>query len=196
MANTDERQQLRSQMRARRRALSAAAQTRAGIALATHLSQHLWFRQAHHIAFYLPNDGEIDTRPLLQLSWALGKQCYLPVVTDRRQLHFRQVREHTRLVNNRYGIAEPPQGAPYRPHWLLNLILLPLVAFDPTGNRLGMGGGYYDRTFASHPHRPRPSGRRLGLAHSCQRVSALTRAHWDIPLHAIATESKLLPVSR
>lgn len=189
MSEVAQRQQLRSQMRARRRALSAAQQMRAAQSLATHLSQHLWFRQAKHIAFYLPNDGEIDPRPLLNLGLALGKACYLPVITPQQQLIFRRTDGHSALVTNRYGIAEPAQGAPFRPHWLLDLVLLPLVAFDNAGNRLGMGGGYYDRTFATRPHRPHPMGRRLGLAHSCQRVGCLASASWDIPLHAIATES-------
>ena len=91
------------------------------------------------------------------------------------------------MTRNRYGIAEPELDMQQVvPHSTLDLICTPLVAFDATGNRLGMGGGYYDRTLACwHEHRlgPKP----LGLAHDCQQVDAVPQEEWDVPLPQIIT---------
>lgn len=186
-----QRQALRRQLRAKRRALSPAQQRQAALQLAQHLHRHLWFARARHIAFYLPADGELDPRPLLNLALAAGKHCYLPVVKANGELIFRRYQPGTPLTINRFGIAEPNACARLRPAWLMQLTLMPLVGFDLCGTRLGMGGGFYDRTFATRPGRPRALGKRIGLAHSCQQAPKLPLASWDIPLHAIATESRL-----
>ncbi|AFU99966.1 5-formyltetrahydrofolate cyclo-ligase [Simiduia agarivorans] len=186
-----QRQSLRRELRARRRALPQRQQKSAALALAEHLHKHLWFARAKHVAFYLPADGELDPRPLLNLALAAGKHCYLPVVQKNGRLHFRRYRPGTMLRANRFGIPEPTASAPQRQPWLLQLVLLPLVGFDLCGGRLGMGGGYYDRTFCHRPGHPRPQGKRIGLAHSCQQVVRLPVASWDVPLHAIATEARL-----
>lgn len=184
------RQQLRQQLRAKRRALSHAEQVRAANQLAHHLSQQLWFIRAGHIAFYLPNDGEIDPSPLLRLALAQGKHCYLPVVQANKSLQFRRYYGQP-LRANRYGIGEPKRGEQWRPSWLLDLVLLPLVGFDADGNRLGMGGGFYDRSFAARAGRPTRQIRLVGLAHACQQVPKLPAAPWDKSLTAVATPSRL-----
>jgi len=192
---TDQKKQLRLRLRQLRRSLTPAQQQRAAAALAQHLSQHLWFRRAKHIAFYLPNDGEIDPTPLLELALAQGKHCYLPVVMAGGKLQFRALEAGTRLTINKYKIVEPAVGARVRPTWLLDLILLPLVGFDLQGNRLGMGGGYYDRTLAKVKGKPTPSQRRIGLAHQCQQLGSLDGDCWDIPLAAIATDKAIRLIS-
>lgn len=189
-AQLDAKKQLRQQLRQARRALSQVQQQRAAARLAQRLSQHLWFKQAHHIGFYLANDGEIDPTPLLNIARALGKQCYLPVVLNGGKMQFRAIQPGTRLTLNQYNIVEPGLGARYRPAWLLDLVLVPLVGFDLQGHRLGMGGGYYDRAFASIQGKPRPSRRRIGLAHECQKLTTLAVDSWDIPLAAIATDQR------
>ena len=75
--------------------------------------------------------------------------------------------------------------------WLsqLDIVLLPLLAFDDRGNRLGMGGGYYDRLFASRLHRKTKQPLRVGLAFDCQQAERLPMQAWDVPLHAVVTES-------
>lgn len=191
------KRQLRQQMRARRRALSPAQQRHSALALARQLTTLPAFVRSRKIALYLPNDGEIDPRPLAQKAWRMGKHCYLPVLhpLKKRQLAFIRYQPHTRLYPNRFGIPEPDLR---RHTWLatecLDLVLLPLVAFDREGGRLGMGGGFYDCTFAfkqrSWPHRVKPH--LVGLAHSCQETESVVREAWDLPLSSIATERELI----
>jgi len=97
---------------------------------------------------------------------------------------------------NQFGIAEPMVSPRYYLRAdALDLLLVPLVAFDVNGNRLGMGGGFYDRTLAylkRRQHWCRPY--LLGIAHDFQRVESLKRADWDIPLQAILTNKSFYPV--
>ncbi|WP_159287438.1 5-formyltetrahydrofolate cyclo-ligase, partial [Klebsiella pneumoniae] len=103
------------------------------------------------IALYLANDGELNTQPLIEWLWQQGKQVYLPVLHPFAKGHllFLHYHTHTPMDKNRYGIAEPKLDqrliCPVRE---LDIIGTPLVAFDQSGQRLGMGGGYYDRTLA------------------------------------------------
>lgn len=102
----------------------------------------------------------------------------------------------THLVPNRFGIPEPQQGPAHKlPTHLLDVVLMPLVGFDRAGSRLGMGGGFYDTTFAFKQQNPKGKPLLIGLAHSCQEVDSLQADNWDIPLGAIATEKEVLPIS-
>ena len=186
------RQQLRRQLRAARRALTPAQQRQAAQGLYRQLAQHPLFRRARHIALYLPNDGEIDPRPLLLEAQRRGKQTYLPVLSDwpRTKMVFQQVRRGEKLRPNRFGIPEPRiQRARQRTIWALDLILLPLVGFDDGGGRLGMGGGFYDRSLAYRARRTAwHAPVLLGLAHECQKVERLAQASWDVPLQGTVTD--------
>ncbi|WNC10124.1 5-formyltetrahydrofolate cyclo-ligase [Pseudomonas coleopterorum] len=186
------RQQLRRQLRAARRALTPAQQRQAAQGLYRQLAQHPLFRRARHIALYLPNDGEIDPRPLLREAQRRGKRTYLPVLSDwpRTKMVFQQVRRGEKLRPNRFGIPEPCiQRARQRTIWALDLILLPLVGFDDEGGRLGMGGGFYDRSLAYRARRTAwHAPVLLGLAHECQKVGRLAQASWDVPLQGTVTD--------
>ncbi len=183
-------------MRQQRRALSPQQREKASLALARRLGRQPLFLRSQHIAFYLPNDGEMDLSPLIQRAWAMGKQCYLPVLSPlyHNRLWFAPYRHDSDLVLNRFGIPEPAiNWAGIRPVWTLDLLLTPLVAFDANGNRLGMGGGYYDRTLAylarrRHWRKPHL----LGTAYAFQQVEHLPYKPWDVPLHGVVTESSLL----
>ncbi len=187
------RDQLRREIRQRRQRLDAHARHHRSLALCAHLAEEPRFRRARRIAFYLPNDGEPDLRPLMALAWEQDKACFLPVVGARhsRRLWFLPWTPDTPLVPNRFGIPEPlhQRGERrFKPH-SLDLILMPLVAFDAHGHRLGMGGGYYDTTLAFLRYRHhwlRPA--RIGTAFACQEVDRLPAEAWDVPLDAIATE--------
>ncbi|MEH6563964.1 MAG: 5-formyltetrahydrofolate cyclo-ligase [Halopseudomonas sp.] len=192
----DSRKQLRKHLRTARRSLSRVEQRRASQQLTRRLSKTSLFVRSRHIAFYLAADGEIDPLPLLHRCRRLRKHCYLPVLHrwPSTRMSFQRLLPQQRWTRNRYGIREPlpNRKLQVRP-WRLDLVLMPLVGFDESGNRLGMGGGFYDRSFAFR-HR-RASWRRpalIGLAHQCQKTEALPAASWDIPLDGIATDHELL----
>lgn len=204
-AIANSRSALRQQLRQRRRQLSKPQQRRAAELLCKRLKSQPLFIRSRHIALYLANDGEIDPSPLIKAAWKLGKRCYLPVLQpgQENRLWFIRYEAGTPLIKNRYGIAQP--RAQYRqsfPAKQLDLVLMPLVGFDNNGGRMGMGGGFYDRTFSfknpTTAHRLANNRRRscppylLGLAHECQQVEQLTLASWDIPLSAIATDKRLI----
>ena len=190
--NALSRGQLRRQLRAARRALSRSQQQRAARDLYRQLAQQPMFRRARHIALYLPNDGEIDPRPLLRAAQLRGKATYLPVLSawPKTKMVFQRVRAGEKLRLNRFKIAEPRVNRhQQRKVWALDLILLPLVGFDPHGGRLGMGGGFYDRSLAYRALRTQPQKPQLlGLAHECQKVEKLAMASWDVALAATVTD--------
>ncbi|KAA0695375.1 5-formyltetrahydrofolate cyclo-ligase [Halopseudomonas laoshanensis] len=194
--NTASRSALRSQLRAARRALPPSQQRHASRQLFRRLAQHPLFRRSQHIAFYLANDGEIDPTPLFKHARQLGKICYVPVLRrwPSTKMAFQRLTPDQRWHKNRFGIREPVANARLQaPAWRLDLVMMPLVGFDPQGNRLGMGGGFYDRALAYRQRRRTWVGPRLlGLAHDCQKVAVLPVASWDIPLDAIMTDQEFI----
>jgi len=186
---------LRRRLRAVRAALGPAAQRRHAFALARSLGKQTAFLRASCVGAYWSINGEIDPFPLLRLAYTRHKRCFLPVHQphQHRRLWFLEYRLGDPLADNRFGIPEPHlRNRRIRLPWALDLLLVPLVGFDARCNRLGMGGGYYDRTLAylrrrRHWHRPRL----IGIAHECQRVEALTPNPWDVPLDMIATETRI-----
>ncbi|WP_206019612.1 5-formyltetrahydrofolate cyclo-ligase [Pseudomaricurvus alkylphenolicus] len=185
---------MRRSLRAKRRALSSREQKLAARRLCRLLLCQPLFIRSRHIAFYLPNDGEIDPRPLIVAAQRLGKHCYLPVLApgNVNRLWFVRYTDSTPMVKNRYGISEPrPDFRRRRRAQDLDLVLLPLVGFDRFGGRMGMGGGFYDRSFSFKQHVNAHKPYLIGLAHGCQQVDRLKLASWDIPLGAVATDGDL-----
>jgi 5-formyltetrahydrofolate cyclo-ligase len=183
----------RQQLRASRRALNDNERLQRSQTLCRRLSRQPLFRNSHKIAAYLPADGEIETQPLIELAWRMKKQVYLPVLTPflGNRLWFARFKPDTRLVSNRYGIAEPELIHRQRiALHTLDVVLAPLVGFDHSGNRLGMGGGFYDRSFGyllNRKHWRKP--RLIGLAYDFQLMPQLPAQPWDVPLTAVATDS-------
>ena len=192
----DKRQQVRQQMRAQRSTLSTAEREDRALQLSSHFLHSRLFNNSQRIALYLSNDGEMDPWPIIEAAWQRHKQCYLPVLGLRpgNRLWFIPYHPAGKLTNNRFGIPEPVHARQQRSlkPQSLDLILMPLVAFDQHGNRLGMGGGFYDRTlsFLHHRHSWRKP-RLIGLAYEFQRVDHLPNQHWDVPLDAIVTENRI-----
>ena len=184
-----ERRALRREMRRRRRALSVSERRAAAGALGRRLAGNRWFVNSRTIAVYLSNDGEIDLLPLVRRAWSMDKRTYLPRLFGPR-LWFLPFHSRSVLAANRFSIPEPAEPARRRIRPMsLDLVLFPLVAFDRSGNRLGMGAGFYDRTFEAALRRTVwPGPKRIGVAYEMQRVDALPAADWDVPLDAIATE--------
>lgn len=196
--DNDQKNQLRKELRQRRRALTPAQQAQASAQILRHLLQFPAFMRGSRIALYIANDGEIDPSPIAQRLWQMGKHCYLPVLrpASERELWFVEFTRETQLIPNRFGIPEPDHRLAYKlPTHLLDAVLMPLVGFDHNGSRLGMGGGFYDTTFAFKHAKPNGKPLLIGLAHSCQEVDSLQTDSWDIPLAAIATEKEILKIS-
>ncbi len=189
------RNTLRKKIRQQRRALTTAQQHHHSDKIACQISHSHLFRSAQQSACYLANDGEVNLMPVIQRMWSMGKQCYLPLLSEGKdkRMWFAPYTANTTLKPNGYGILEP-QNNPHQ--WIapqqLDLVLMPLVGFDSNGNRLGMGGGYYDRSFA---FLNRSFGikkpRLLGVAYALQHCDNLPTEPWDVPLNAIATERGL-----
>lgn len=195
--NSPDRNQLRQHIRTQRRALDPHLQEQHAQNLASLLVQQPIFRNSKRVACYLAEDGEIDPGYIVEKAWQYKKDVYLPVLPPTgKSLFFAPFSVDTQLTPNRFGIAEPRV---HPRHWLrarqLNLILMPLVAFDISGNRLGMGGGFYDRSLAFTTHRKQwHSPHLIGLAHELQKVDSLPCESWDVPLNMIATESNIYKI--
>lgn len=186
---------LRRRLRTLRRAVGPAERRAAGRALSRRLARVRHFRGARRIAGYWPADGEIDILPALERALAAGSHVYLPRLGTgpRPRLCFAPWRPGTPMAANRYGIPEPavPAAATLTAREL-DLIMLPLVGFDAAGNRLGMGGGWYDRSLAFRL-RCRFGGRPrlLGVAYELQRLDQLAPRAWDVPVDLIVTDRRV-----
>ncbi|MGH8399334.1 MAG: 5-formyltetrahydrofolate cyclo-ligase [Gammaproteobacteria bacterium] len=184
------RNTLRRDLRARRRVLDSVTRAQAAESLAALLITLSCYQSSRHLAAYVAVDGELNPEPLLRYAYRDGKQIYLPVVPATRTaaLRFHPWEPGMRMRPNRIGIPEPETTdsvgiAPQD----LDLVLTPLVAFDSAGHRLGMGGGFYDRTFAFlkvGANKPLL----LGLAYEFQRLEHIDEASWDVPLTGVITE--------
>ena len=195
---------LRKELREARRALSAVQQEEAAVGIAEQLHQLPLLKHARNIAGYLVNDGEVDLGPYIASQWqsTSSKQFALPVLHPicKGHLLFLFYSSHTALVKNKYKIKEPALSCQnVLPTSQCDVILMPLVGFDIKGNRLGMGGGYYDRTLAftqtkrHSQNQLSPNNPKLvGIAHDIQEVKSLPIAPWDVPLDAIVTPTRTL----
>lgn len=182
---------LRKQLRVKRRQLSSYQQKQAEQQVLIQLRKSVPFQTSRKIGLYLHAFGEIHTHKILKLCFQQGKQVYLPMICNmNRQLVW--VRVHSKqYLNQRFshhplGMKEPMAN---RGHHVsrLDLLLMPLLACDYLGTRIGMGGGFYDRTLASAQQRPY----RLGLAHDFQYIQQpLLREKWDQPLDGLLTPKK------
>lgn len=187
------RDQLRKTIRAARKSLSATEQSQASINACQRMLDALKVNQVQHVALYLTHDGELATPPLIEALWQLGIQTYLPRLHpfNAGQLVFLHYSANTPMQPNQFGILEPKLDVrAIMPIERLDVVITPLVAFDLKGNRMGMGGGYYDRTLANWQDKGKPLP--MGYAHDCQQVTHLPCEHWDVPLPFIITPSRVL----
>jgi len=177
----DEKKALRRVMLERRRATSRPG---AGDDAAAHFLAATPLSPRASVSAYWPMGDELDPRPLMAALHAAGHGIALPMVVERGQpLLFRAWIPGLPLVENVFGTRAPPQEAPAV---VPDVLLVPLLAFDRNGYRLGYGGGYYDRTL----RRLRGEGRALavGFAFAGQEVDSVPRESFDEPLDWIVTE--------
>ena len=182
------RDTMRRELRARRRAIPAPARIAAAERLAERLSSLPFAPRSGHVAGYWTMDGEIALH-VWQLR--LPKTCTycLPVLHDDGRLRFAPWRPGDALVSNRHGIPEPdvPESALLTAE-AMQFVVAPLVGFDADGHRLGMGGGWYDRSFAFRRTQPAPPWL-VGAAFAAQQVESVMPEAWDMPLDALCSET-------
>ena len=179
------RNQLRQQIRKTRANLTALQQQQAEDSITQQALALIEAQNAQHIALYVSFDGEISTEKLIKTLWAQDKHVYLPVLHPFNSNHllFLRYLPDTPMLKNKFGILEPKLNVQnVLPLDELDILFTPLVAFDKQGNRLGMGGGFYDRTLQNWQN---SSFIPVGLAHQCQQVEQLPTEAWDVPLHQI-----------
>ena len=148
------------------------------------------FFSSHAIGCYLPTDEEVDTRSIIERGWRANKRIFIPVLRKGRKMLFREMQSETVLERNAYGVWEPTSGDFISPR-KLDIAIAPTVAFDSDNNRIGMGGGYFDRCFSYLRHRKywlRP--KLIGVAFDCQKVEKISPNAWDIPLYRVFTDGQ------
>ena len=191
------RSQLRQTTRQRRQLLTSSEQTNASQLLVEQLSQRLLINDVKNIAIYLSNDGELETQLVIDWCWQQGIATYVPVIHpfSKGHLLFLHYHQDSVMTANKYGIIEPKLNVlDIIPTQDLDIIFTPLVAFDTKGNRIGMGGGFYDRTLAKwyqdYSNNINATPRPIGIAHDCQKVDQIPTEVWDIPLPEIITPTQ------
>lgn len=181
-------QTLRQSIRIQRRSISASDREKFAKKLLSQVKKLANFQNGQKIALYLPNDGEIDTKYIQNFLKNKGFSIYLPILSG-KILKFAKVGKNFR--KNQFGIDEPVSTEILNANQL-NIVFMPLVGFDQFKNRIGMGGGFYDRTLAFKKRQKNFKSPKLyGLAFDCQKVKKLESKSWDIALDAIITPSSI-----
>jgi len=190
---TDPRRERRQQLAAQRRALSPQQRIAAAQGLRRSLEQLPEYHTDARVAGYWAVDGELPLNLIIPPLASRGQQFLLPVIGADKTLRFAPWQNGMEVQPNRYGIPEPLEVRQPLAPFQLDLVLVPLLGFDRRGNRLGYGGGYYDRSFAFLQEQARPTEPLLvGIAYAFQEIDALEPADWDVPLDFIATDRELI----
>lgn len=180
-----QKRKLREQMLARRRGIPHAAMVQASKSIARHFADHPILAFAPSFAGYMAIQGEIDVLPVFDMMSRYNKLTALPCITETGILQFRRWAPGDALVRHpKLGVQEPPANVE---SLIPAVVLVPLLAFDPDGNRLGYGAGYYDRTIEATRGFPNPP-LYIGVAHTAQEVDRLPAEPHDAKLDGILTE--------
>lgn len=179
---------LRQSLRTERLALSPYLTTLYSKKITDNLLSLMEYQQAKYIGCYLSVQNEVDLSFFIQKAWHMQKNTFLPALDGANEMHFYPYTFTTELSKNKYGIAEP---TPLRNHQIspfqLDILVVPLLAFDRTRNRLGQGAGYYDRYLALYENsEKRPVA--IGVAYDFQKIDRVPIDEWDIPLDIIVSE--------
>ncbi len=176
---------LRQKLRHARTQLSSHERTNLDQIIQQQLKKWVILAKPQSIGLYMPFNGEPDVRPLVAWLRSHNIKLATPVVNALHsgQMQFHQWLETTQFQKNKFGISEPQNSQVVEPDEI-EVLLAPLVAFNSTGTRLGMGGGYYDRWLAKANTRPQI----VGIAYELQRIENIPRRDWDIPLDQVITE--------
>ncbi len=172
-----------------RRALNEYARDIANSRINEQVIRSHEFSAARTIACYLPMNDEVDPTRIIERAWCAKKRVFSPVIENNGRMVFRKLDRDTTLQRNRFGLWEPVNSVSVSSK-SLDLVITPLVAFDTNNNRIGMGGGYYDRKFAFLKHKKRWLRPKLiGLAFACQKVEKIETNRWDIRLYRVISDA-------
>ena len=180
---------LRMSAKAARRSMSSEEHVRASRRIADRFLNSRYFLASDAIGCYISTWDEVDTSAIIERAWRAGKRIFLPVISAHGKMSFHETLPETKLTLNRFGLWQPVTGISVDSS-SLDVVVTPLVAFDDQRNRIGMGGGFFDRNFAflrGRHHWLRP--KLIGIAFECQRVNEIARNPWDIPVFRVFTEA-------
>lgn len=193
MNATAQRRQLRQRLAEQRRALTPAHRIAAAQGLRRSLEQLPEYLADARVAGYWAVNGELPLNLIIPPLASRGQQFLLPVIGPAQQLRFAPWQAGEDVEPNRHGIPEPARPAELLEPFQLDLVLVPVTGFDRRGNRLGTGGGYYDRAFAFLNEQVRPTEPLLvGIAYAFQELPEIEEQPWDVPLDFIATDQELI----
>ena len=190
------RAKLRQHFKQQRRDIDPRLRAQATLAINQHLikyfEQHAHSAAESMVAAYMATSDEVDLNVWLTAHLAYGGRAVLPRIQSDNAMTFYPYTATTEFERNRYGISEPVVSTPAVRETDIDVVLVPLVAFDEAGTRLGMGGGYYDRYLPGL----RTNTTVVGVSFACQRsIQPLPKADWDIPLQTVVTENGVLELS-
>lgn len=194
----EKRKQIRRSIIKQRKSLKRLQQIQSSQIISKRLTKTLLFLRSKRIAFYFATRGEVDPYLVVKKALDMGKECFYPILhpVKHNQMWFARYQLGDKLKKNCYGILEPNlHETKLISAWSLDVVIMPLVAFDSNGNRIGMGGGYYDRTFSSLSHRIASKPKLVGLAYEFQKVPLIQSGVWDVPLNYIVTEEAFYTIS-
>ncbi|NIA26555.1 MAG: 5-formyltetrahydrofolate cyclo-ligase [Desulfobulbaceae bacterium] len=187
---TNAKAKLRKRGLLARRVLDNQTRVNASQIISEHIVHSHEFMACKTIACYLPSFDEVDPSYIIERAWRANKRIFAPVVADKYGMFFRQLLPDTRLEKNRFDLWESVSGPGIRPEQI-DVVITPVVAFDDQQNRIGMGGGYFDRCFSFLRHRRHWLHPKLiGVAFDCQKVEKIPANPWDIRLYSVITETR------
>lgn len=177
---------LRDQLLIERQALHDHQRLRLDRKICAYMLRYLDDIDALQLAAFHPFRGEPDLMPAMEALHQAARRIYLPVV-NAEQLEFKRWRPGSVLKPNVFGIPEPVNSDACDLS-SLDVVFMPLVGFSSAGERLGMGGGFYDRAFAPFVNHPGTGPQRIGVAYGFQQIDGLPIDAWDVPLDAVITD--------
>ena len=177
----------KSALRARR-SMSAEDRAIASEKISAKVIRSHEFFAASAIACYLPMPDEVDPVRIIQRALCANKRIFCPVIENHGKMFYRRFERDSTLRRSDFGLWEPVDGEIISAR-NLDLVITPLVAYDDHNNRIGMGGGYFDRYFAFQKHAKRWLRPKLmGLAFDCQKVEKIGSNPWDIRLYSVVSD--------
>ena len=172
-----------------RREMSREARAKSSAIICKRVLRSREFVAGKVVGCYLPMTDEVDTLEIIERAWRANKRIFVPVLFGRQEMLFREIRPETTLRRNSFGLWEPESGETISPR-KLDVVITPTVAYDEKNNRIGMGGGYFDRCFSFLRCRRqwfRP--KLIGVAFTLQKVEKITPNVWDIRLYKVISDA-------